>query len=112
MDCSLPSFSVHGILQARILESVAVPFSRGSSNPGTEPRSPTLQEDSLPAELPGKPDLNGKEIQKGGDIGIYLADSLSRTAETDTALQSNYPLMKMFKHKVYESFSSEFCDIT
>ena len=33
MDCSLPSSSVHGILQARILEWVAVPFSRGSSQP-------------------------------------------------------------------------------
>ena len=31
MDCSLPGSSVHGILQARILESVATPFSRGSS---------------------------------------------------------------------------------
>ena len=31
MDCSLPGFSVHGILQARILEWVAIPFSRGSS---------------------------------------------------------------------------------
>ena len=31
MDCSLPGFSVHGILQARILEWVAPPFSRGSS---------------------------------------------------------------------------------
>ena len=31
MDYSLPSFSVHGILQARILECVAIPFSRGSS---------------------------------------------------------------------------------
>ena len=30
MDCSLPGFSVHGILQARILEWVAIPFSRGS----------------------------------------------------------------------------------
>ena len=27
MDCSLPGFSVHGVLQARILESVAIPFS-------------------------------------------------------------------------------------
>ena len=43
------------ILQARILEWVAFPFSRGSSNPGIEPRSPTLQVDSLPAEPPGKP---------------------------------------------------------
>ena len=31
MDCSLPSFSVHGIFQARVLEWVAISFSRGSS---------------------------------------------------------------------------------
>ena len=31
MDCSLPSSFVHGILQARIPEWVALPFSRGSS---------------------------------------------------------------------------------
>ena len=33
VDCSLPSSSVQGILQARILEWVAVPFSKGSSQP-------------------------------------------------------------------------------
>ena len=33
MDFSLPGSSVHGILQVRILEWVAVPFSRGSSQP-------------------------------------------------------------------------------
>ena len=33
MDCSLPGFSVHGILQARILEWVAIPISRGSFQP-------------------------------------------------------------------------------
>ena len=33
MDCSLPSFSVHGIFQARVLEWVAISFSRGSSRP-------------------------------------------------------------------------------
>ena len=33
MDCSLPGSSVHGILQARILEWVAIYFSRGSSWP-------------------------------------------------------------------------------
>ena len=31
MDSSPPGSSVHGILQARILEWVAIPFSRGSS---------------------------------------------------------------------------------
>ena len=33
MDCSLPGFSVHGILQARVLEWIAIPSSRGSSQP-------------------------------------------------------------------------------
>ena len=33
MDCSSPGFSVHGISQARILEWVVIPFSRGSSQP-------------------------------------------------------------------------------
>ena len=33
MDCSPPVSSVHGILQARVLEWVAVSFSRGSSQP-------------------------------------------------------------------------------
>ena len=33
MDCSPPGSSVHGIPQARILEWVAIPFSRGSSQP-------------------------------------------------------------------------------
>ena len=33
MDCSLPGFSVHGIFQARVLEWVAIFFSRGSSQP-------------------------------------------------------------------------------
>ena len=34
MDYSLPGSSVHRILQARVLEWVAIPFSRGSSQPG------------------------------------------------------------------------------
>ena len=38
----------------RILEWVAYPFSRGSSDPGIEPGSPTLHVDSLPTELSGK----------------------------------------------------------
>ena len=33
MNCSPPDFSVHGILQARILEWIAIPFTRRSSRP-------------------------------------------------------------------------------
>ena len=47
--------SVHGIFQARILEWVAISFSRGSSDPGTERRSTALQADSLPVSHRGSP---------------------------------------------------------
>ena len=49
------SLQTKGILQARMLEWVAFPFSRDLPNPGIEPRSPTLQGDSLPAEPQEKP---------------------------------------------------------
>ena len=39
MDCSPPGSSVHGILQARILEWVAMPSSRGSSQPRDQTQS-------------------------------------------------------------------------
>ena len=45
--------SVHGILQARVLEWVAIPFLQGNfPGPGIEPGSPALREDSLPSKLP------------------------------------------------------------
>ena len=52
--CYPVDYTVHGILQARILEGVAFPFSRDIPNWGIEPRSPALQADSLSAEPPGK----------------------------------------------------------
>ena len=58
MDSSLPGgSSVHGIFQARVLEWVAFLSPEDLPDPGTEPRSPTLQADSLPSEPPGKPSL-------------------------------------------------------
>ena len=53
--CDPMDYTVHGILQARILEWVAFPFSRRFS----QPRSPALQADSLPAEPQGKPKNTG-----------------------------------------------------
>ena len=50
IDCRLLTSSLLGNFQARILEWVAISFSRGSSNPGI-----ALQGNSLPSEVPGKP---------------------------------------------------------
>ena len=49
--CDPMAYTVHGILQARILEWVAFPFSRGPSQQGLNPS----QVDSLPPEPQGKP---------------------------------------------------------
>ena len=53
--CDPVDYTVHEILQARILEWVAFPFPGDLPNPGIEPRSPTLQVGSLPSEPQGKP---------------------------------------------------------
>ena len=41
MDCSPAGSSVHGIFQARVLEWIAIPFSRGAPDPGLKPASLT-----------------------------------------------------------------------
>ena len=53
MDCSLPDSSVHGLLQARILEREPFPSPGDLPNPGVEPGSPVLWADSLLSEPPG-----------------------------------------------------------
>ena len=55
MYCLTPGSSVHGIPQARILEWVDIPFSRGSPNPEIEPKSPALTGRLFTTELPGMP---------------------------------------------------------
>ena len=62
-----------GILQARILDWVAMPSSRGSFQPGIEPRAPALQADSLQSEPPGKPKKTGV-----GSLSLLQASSRPR----------------------------------
>ena len=64
MDCSPPDSSVHRILQARILEWVAMPSAPGDlPDPGSNPRLLRLltwQAGSLPQGPPGKPHVYTK----------------------------------------------------
>ena len=59
MDCSPPGSSVRGILQARILEWVAIPFQGIFPNQGSNPGLPQLRADSLLSEPPRKPKNTG-----------------------------------------------------
>ena len=63
MDCSLPGSSIHGILQARTLEWVAIPFSKGSSQSRDQTRSPALQADSLPSKPREKPEFSKTDLK-------------------------------------------------
>ena len=57
MDYSSPGSSVHGISQARVLEWVAIFFSRGSSRHRDQAVSPALAGGFFTTEPPGKPPL-------------------------------------------------------
>ena len=95
--CDTKGYIVHGILQARILEWVAFPVSKGSSQPraGIEPRSPTLQANFLPAEPQGKP----KKIGVGS---LSLLQWLFPTQESNQGLlhcrQIHYQLSYQGSH--------------
>ena len=89
--CSPPVSSVHGILQARILEWVAMPSSRGSSQPGVETRSPTVQEDSLSSQTPGKPKNTG--------VGsLYLLPQIFLTQKLNWGLLNHRWIIYQMSH--------------
>ena len=91
--------SVHGILQARVLEWAAMPSPRDLPYPGIEPRSPALQGILYRLRHQRGPPYTeihlkiwqsgGREAPKGGDICINIADSCGSTADHNTTLKNN-----------------------
>ena len=57
MDCSLPGSSIHGFSRQEYWSGLPFPSPSDLPNPGIEPRSPTLQADTLPSEPPGSPGI-------------------------------------------------------
>ena len=55
--CNPMDYTVHAILQARMLECVAFPFSMESSQPGIKSMSAALWVDSLPTEPQDRPEI-------------------------------------------------------
>ena len=72
MDYSLPGFSVHGILLARILEWLPFPSPGDLPDPGIKPGSPTFQADALTSEPPGKHHSLVKRDLVNGSQGASL----------------------------------------
>ena len=68
VDCSPPGSSVHGILQARVLEWVATSFSRGSSQPRDQTQVSCIAGGFFTAEPPEKPP---QSVQLLSHVGIF-----------------------------------------
>ena len=84
MDSSLPDYSIHGILQARILEWVAFSFSRECS----QPRSPTLQADSS----------LGKPMNTG--VGsLFLLQRIFLTQESNPGFLHCWQILYQLSHQ-------------
>ena len=99
--CDPMDYTVHGTLQARILEWVVIPFSRVTSQPGIEPRSAALQADSLPAEPPGKPKNTGvgKPISSKEDLpnpGIKQGSPVLQADSLPAGLQRKWQTTPVF----------------
>ena len=75
--CNSMDYTVHGILQARMLEWGAFPFSRGSSQPRDQTQA--SHADSLPAEPQGKPKNTGVD-------SVSLLQGIFLTQESNQSL--------------------------
>ena len=98
MGCSLPGSSVHGILQARILEWVAISSPGDLPNLGIDPGSPSLQADCLLSEpqqmacitSPGFCNLSGLE---GPSCHSPCINPTNPTGPTPNATFSQKPFL-------------------
>ena len=80
-----PGFSVHGILQARILQRVAMPFSRGSSSPrdwASVTEVTVLQKNSLPLSHGGSPEITSMTVKVEMKSEVWGEDTLASMERT------------------------------
>ena len=76
LDCSPPSSTVHGILQARILKQVTISFSRDLPDPGIETASPAMANGFFTTQPPGQPLCITEQVNKGLYCFVFLMNSL------------------------------------
>ena len=86
MGCILPDSSIHGILQARILEWAANPLSRDLPDPGIEPVSPALRTESL--EPQGKPILTLRKLHNLSKVTQLVCNTVFQSASKNN-MQAN-----------------------
>ena len=99
MDCSPPGSSVRGLIQARILECVAMPFSRGSSQPRDRTQV-SHNAGRLSTEPPGKPFVDDSLASKMCSfraLSRYFGIQEWVWGEEIQILRQNFQRVKFFK---------------
>ena len=76
MDCSPPGFSVRGISQTRILEQVAISFSRGPSQPSDQTLISCIPGRFSTTEPPGRANVSSVGGKQGSSASCLLACKL------------------------------------
>ena len=98
--CESMDYTAHGILQARILEWVAFPFSRRSSQPRDWTQVSRIAGDSLPAEPQGKPKHTG--------VGSHsLLQGIFPTQESNWGLLHSKPILYQLSYQGSHKSSSQ-----
>ena len=77
MDCSLIGSSVHGILQAIVLEWIAISFSRGSSQPRTRTRVSHIVDFTHIVALPSEPPGIEHQFSSVAQLCLTLCDPMN-----------------------------------
>ena len=103
MDCSLSGSSVHGIFQAKCWSGLPFPSPGDLPDPGIEPRSPTLQADTIPSEPPGKQNAGLVEAQAGIKIARRNISNLRYTDDTTLMAESKEELKSLLMKVKQES---------
>ena len=101
MDYSLPGSTVHGISQAKILEWVAISFSRGSSPSKVEPEYPALAGRFFTAESPGKPHVFFAQSTVAGSYKIHTflePGLLHYSQDTEIPSLPRFFLLSFYSH--------------
>ena len=98
-------YTVHGILQDRILEWVAFPFSRASSQPRDRTQVPHIAGDSLPAEPQGKPTnirVGSLSLLQGI---LLIQESNQRLLHCKQIFFTNWAITESISHQICYSSS-------
>ena len=110
MDCSPSGSSDHGISQARVLEWVAISFSRGSFQSRDRTQSPALQADSLLSERLMKPNSYAVSLFPAISLLLKLIWQMKFKCKTNpnrhilitSNTQCNSIIFHMYKKEMYQ----------